>query len=157
MAFSYYRLQSEDTGALRELLEVFRNAFGEPASEREFEPDDAYISALLADPHCVALIACNERDKVVGGLVAYELRKFEQPRSEFYLYDLAVDERYRRQGIATELIRRLGRIGAAVGAYVIFVQADMADGPAVALYTKLCGTVEDDVLHFDIPIRQQQR
>ena len=36
-------------------------------------------------------------DEVVGGLAAYELRKFEQARSEFYLYDLAVSEAHRRQ------------------------------------------------------------
>jgi aminoglycoside 3-N-acetyltransferase I len=109
----------------------------------------------LGDPTCVVLVACNDHDEVVGGLVAYELRKFERPRSEFYLYDLAVDERYRRQGIATELIERLGRIGAAAGAYVIFVQADTVDAPAVALYTKLCISIEVDVLHFDIAIRNR--
>jgi hypothetical protein len=48
------------------------------------------------------------------------------------------------------LILELRRIAAARGAYVIFVQADRGDAPAIALYTKL-GTAED-VLHFDIPI-----
>jgi aminoglycoside 3-N-acetyltransferase I len=33
-------------------------------------------------------------------------------------------------------------------AYVIFVQADREDGPAISLYTKL--GVREDVLHFDI-------
>jgi aminoglycoside 3-N-acetyltransferase I len=70
-------------------------------------------------------------DEVVGGLAAYELRKFEQERSEIYIYDLAV--------------------AAARGAYVIFVQADRGDDAAIALYGKL-GTRED-VLHFDIPVR----
>ena len=155
MAISCKRLQSGDAAPLRALLNVFRVAFAEPDSERQHEPDDAYINTLLSDPTCVALVACNNHGEVVGGLVAYELRKFEQPRSEFYLYDLAVDERYRRQGIATELIERLGLIGAAAGAYVIFVQADKVDAPAVALYTKLCISIEADVLHFDIAIRNR--
>lgn len=34
-------------------------------------------------------------------------------------------------------------------AYVIFVQADKGDAPAIALYTKLGR--REDVLHFDIP------
>ena len=55
-----------------------------------------------------------------------------------------------REGVATALILELKRIAAARGAYVIFVQADRGDAPAIALYTKL-GTAED-VLHFDIPI-----
>ena len=39
-------------------------------------------------------------------------------------------------------------IAAERGAWVIFVQADRGDDPAIALYSKL-GTRED-VLHFDI-------
>ena len=85
---------------------------------------------------------------MVGGLAAYELRKFEQARSEFYLYDLAVAGAHRREGIATALIMALRRVAAERGAYVVFVQADLVDAPAVALYTKL--GVREDVLHFDI-------
>jgi len=40
-------------------------------------------------------------------LAAYELRKFEQERSEVYIYDLAVASAHRREGIATALIERL--------------------------------------------------
>ena len=87
---------------------------------------------------------------VVGGLAAYELKKFEQPRSEMYIYDLAVAEGHRRQGIATALIQELKGIAAERGAYVIFVQADHGDDPAIALYTKL--GAREDVLHFDIPV-----
>lgn len=89
--------------------------------------------------------------EVVGGLAAYDLPKFEQARSEIYVYDLAVDAGHRRQGIATALIRELQRIGRARGAHVIFIQANRADEPAVALYEKL-GEREEEVLHFDIEI-----
>jgi aminoglycoside 3-N-acetyltransferase I len=95
-------------------------------------------------------LAALKSGEVVGGIAAYELRKFEQERSEIYIYDLAVAAAHRREGIATALILELRRIAAARGAYVIFVQADRGDAPAIALYTKL-GTAED-VLHFDIPI-----
>ena len=94
----------------------------------------------------VALI----KDRVVGGLVAYELEKFEQPRSEIYIYDLAVAAAHRREGIATALIQDLKMIAAARQAYVIFVQADLGDEPAIALYTKL--GAREDVLHFDIAV-----
>jgi aminoglycoside 3-N-acetyltransferase I len=90
--------------------------------------------------------------EIVGALAAYELHKFEQERSEIYIYDLAVAAPHRRQGIATALIAELGKIAATREAYVIFVQADPPDAPAVALYTKL-GTRED-VLHFDIAVRR---
>jgi ribosomal protein S18 acetylase RimI-like enzyme len=76
------------------------------------------------------------------------LPKFEQERSEIYIYDLAVGAAHRRRGIATALIAELQRIGAERGAYVIFVQADYGDDAAVALYTKF--GVREDVMHFDI-------
>jgi aminoglycoside 3-N-acetyltransferase I len=59
-----------------------------------------------------------------------------------------VDEAHRRRGIATALIEELQKIAHARGAYVIYVQADHGDDPAIALYTKL--GVREDVLHFDI-------
>ncbi len=89
-------------------------------------------------------------DQVVGGLVAYELDKFERARREVYIYDLAVAEEHRRQGVATALIEHLRAIAAARGAWVIYVQADHGDDPAIALYEKL--GVREDVLHFDIPV-----
>ena len=86
----------------------------------------------------------------VGGIAAYVLPKFEQARSEIYIYDLAVHEARRRRGIATALITELKRIAIERGAYVIYVQADYGDDAAIALYTKL-GTRED-VMHFDISL-----
>jgi aminoglycoside 3-N-acetyltransferase I len=82
--------------------------------------------------------------------VAYEFDKFERMRREFYIYDLAVAEHQRRQGVATALIKHLCEIAAERGAWVVFVQADHGDDPAVALYEKL--GVREDVLHFDIAV-----
>ena len=79
------------------------------------------------------------------------LEKFERARSEIYIYDLAVRENHRRRGVATGLIRTLQQIARERGAYVIFVQADPGDEPAIRLYASL-GTRED-VHHFDIPVR----
>ena len=111
------------------------------------QPDDAYLERLLASDTFIAIGGWKD-DRPVGALAAYVLPKFEQRRSEIYIYDLAVAEAYRRQGIATALIMELKRIAPSRNAYVIFVQADRGDDPAIALYTKL-GTRED-VLHFDI-------
>ena len=74
--------------------------------------------------------------------------KFEQERSEVYIYDLAVAEEYRRRRIATAMIESLKSIAAARGAWVIYVQADYGDEPAIQLYTKL--GQREDVMHFDI-------
>ena len=100
--------------------------------------------------HFIALAAVVD-ETVVGGLAAYELRKFEQDRTEIYIYDLAVAAGHRRKGIATALIRELQLMATEREAYVIFVQADQSDPPAIALYSKLGR--REDVLHFDLPPR----
>jgi aminoglycoside 3-N-acetyltransferase I len=131
------------------LLTMFGEAFDDPKSYNSARPDAAYLERLLGNAHFIAL-AAYEDGEVVGGLAAYELPKFEQERSEVYIYDLAVAAAHRRRGIAATLIAELKTIAAARGAYVIFVQADPVDAPAVALYTKL--GVREDVLHFDIAV-----
>jgi aminoglycoside 3-N-acetyltransferase I len=145
-------LGSADLGAMRGMLRMFGDAFGETATYGANAPDDAYLASLLAKQHFIALAAL-AGDTVVGGLAAYALEKFEQARSEIYIYDLAVAAAYRRRGIATRLIEELRCIAATRGAYVIFVQADYGDDPAIALYTKL--GVREDVMHFDIAVARQ--
>jgi len=147
--FAITRLTRSDVPRLRELNALFADAFEDAESYAGDPPDDAYLAALLEKPHVVALVAVAS-DAVVGGLVAYELEKFEKARRETYIYDLAVAEPFRRRGVATGLIRRLQEIAADSGAWVIFVQADHGDDPAIALYDKL--GEREEVLHFDIPV-----
>jgi aminoglycoside 3-N-acetyltransferase I len=146
-SFSIRVLDPEDIPLMHRMLRMFGEAFGDVESYGSKPPTAGYISRLLASDQFIALAALRG-DDVVGGLAAYELKKFEQERSEIYIYDLAVAEGHRRQGIATALIHELRTIAVSRGAYVIFVQADLGDDPAIALYTKI-GTCEE-VLHFDI-------
>ncbi|MGI9260704.1 MAG: AAC(3)-I family aminoglycoside N-acetyltransferase [Woeseiaceae bacterium] len=143
------RLGINNLDLMGAMLTIFGEAFDETATYNDARPDDAYFRKLFDNENFVALAAV-KATQVVGGLVAYELQKFEQARSEFYIYDLAVQAEHRREAIATTLIDALRKIAAARGASVIFVQADHGDDPAIALYSKL-GTRED-VMHFDIPI-----
>ena len=147
--FLIHRLKSTDVLMLRELLSVLGEAFGQIHTYTDAQPSSAYLERLLASDSFLALAAVKGAS-VVGGLAAYELRKFEQERSEIYIYDLAVSAPHRRQGIATALISDLKQLAADRGAYVMYVQADLDDVPAIALYTKL--GIREDVLHFDIQV-----
>jgi aminoglycoside 3-N-acetyltransferase I len=149
MTYSIRQLSTADVAVLKALLGVFADAFGDADAYQSAVPSDEYLRALLARPHFITIVA-TAGDEVVGGLAAYELEKFEQQRSEMYIYDLAVLEAHRRQRIATRLIEELRAAAAARGAYVIFVQADPGDLPAIRLYESL-GTRED-VHHFDIAV-----
>ncbi|MET3648968.1 GNAT superfamily N-acetyltransferase [Phyllobacterium ifriqiyense] len=98
----------------------------------------------------VIVLVCIQQNHVFDGLVAYELQKFERQRREIYIYDLAVDEKHRRRGVATFLIEQLRRISRDRGAWVIYVQAGYGDDPAVTLHTKMGS--REDVMHFDMPV-----
>ncbi len=142
-------LTAQDADLFDGLLTMFGQAFEDAPTYGDARPSAAYRRELLGDRTFIALAAV-VNGAVIGGLAAYVLRKFEQERAEAYIYDLAVHAAHRRRGVATGLIEALKPIAKARGAYVIFVQADYGDDPAIALYEKL-GTREE-VLHFDIPI-----
>ena len=149
MSFTIRRLELGDAALFRSLNAMFAEAFDDAEAYGAAAPSDAYLETLLAKQHVIPIVALSEGE-VVGGLVAYQIDKFERARSEIYIYDLAVAEGHRRQGIATALIERLRDIAAERGAWVIYVQADLGDEPAIALYTKLGR--REDVLHFDIDV-----
>ena len=147
-SFAVRRLASGDVSLMRRLNALFGAAFQDPESYGAHPPDEAYFRSVLGKEHVVALVAI-ENDAVVGGLVAYELDKLEQARREIYIYDLAVAQTQRRRGIATALIGRVQEIAKRRNAWVIYVQGDYGDEPALALYDKL--GAREEVLHFDIP------
>lgn len=149
MSLTVRHLTPADVGLMESLLGAFGEAFNDVGTYSGNRPNVAYLKQLLGSDYFIALAALKSGE-VVGGIAAYELRKFEQQRSEIYIYDLAVSASHRREGIATALINELKKIAAARAAYVIFVQADIGDKPAIALYTKL--GIREDVLHFDIGV-----
>ena len=111
------RLGPDRVASMRRLNALFGEVFADPDSYEAEPPDDSYLEALLAREGIVALVALSG-EEIVGGLVAYELDKFEKARREIYIYDLAVDAAYRRRGIATALIQHLRKHAADRGAWV---------------------------------------
>jgi len=146
-ALSTRALGAFDIVGFRSLLALFGSAFDDRETYLSAQPDDNYLRRLLASDTFIA-VAAFDGATLIGGIAAYILPKFEQARSELYIYDLAVDAQYRRRGVATALIAELRKLAVDRGVYVIYVQADYGDDAAIALYTKH-GTGED-VMHFDI-------
>jgi aminoglycoside 3-N-acetyltransferase I len=151
MSVEVRQLTPVDVRLMDGLLRMFGEAFHDLETYAAKRPSEGYLRRLLGGDCFIALVAM-KGDLVVGGIAAYELKKFEQERSEIYIYDLAVASGHRREGIATALIEKLKEIAAGRNAYVIFVQADtgIEDEPAVAFYTKLGS--REEVLHFDIAV-----
>ena len=147
MTYTYKQLGAEDIAMLRLLLRMFGEAFADMNAYQSAVPSDEYLRSLLAKQNFIVLVALAD-DRVVAGLAAYVLEKFEQERLEIYIYDLAVARQHRRKGIATKLINNLRQIARERRAYVIYVQADRTDDAAIKLYESL--GIKEEVFHFDI-------
>src|SRR5215471_2936299 len=121
-------LGPSDAALMRAALSMFGEAFHDAETYGAAQPGTAYLERLLASDTFIAIVAV-DGDRVVGGVAAYVLPKFERERSEIYIYDLAVAETHRRQRVATAMIAELRRVATARSAYAIFVQADYGDEP----------------------------
>jgi aminoglycoside 3-N-acetyltransferase I len=150
LPFNVHQLTAENLDLMEGLLTTFGKAFNEVETYGDNRPSASYLQQLLNSDYFIAIVAL-KNGEVVGGLTAYELKKFERERSEIYIYDLAVAASHRREGIATALIDELQQLATTRKAYVIFVQADREDEPAIALYSKL--GIREEVLHFDIAVK----
>src|SRR5262245_15786403 len=124
--FSIRVLGPHDVPVMEAVLTTFGEAFGEVETYSGNRPSKAYLNRLLASDYFIALAAL-KGDEVVGGIAAYELRKFEQERSQIYIYDLAVADGHRRRGIASAISLELKTVAALCGAHVILMQADRGD------------------------------
>lgn len=89
MSIDICQLTPNDVPLMEALLTTFGEAFNEVDTYTANRPSEGYLRRLLDSDTFVALAAVKSGE-VVGGIAAYELRKFEQERSEIYLYDLAV-------------------------------------------------------------------
>lgn len=145
--FHIKRLNADDLTLVSQMLDLFGEAFDDPEDYTGRPPSQAYTVRLLQSDSFICLAALRD-DRVIGALAAYELVKFEQERSEVFIYDLAVRADCRRAGVATQLILALKPIAAACGAKVMFLRAHLEDQGAIALYSRLGS--REDVLQFDI-------
>jgi aminoglycoside 3-N-acetyltransferase I len=130
--FSIRELQRQDVALMNAMMVMFADSFGDADTYTSALPGKNYLERLLGSKHFIALVALAGKT-VVGGLTAYELQKYEQERSEIYIYDLAVAADCRRQGIATALMSQLKAIAVSRGVYVIFVGRSPGHTGTVAL------------------------
>jgi ribosomal protein S18 acetylase RimI-like enzyme len=102
---------------------------------------------LLADDRTVFLVAFDESEPI-GFVLAYELLRRHGEPSQLFVYEVGVATEVRRRGVATELMREVGRIARARGIRRGFVLTNEANEAAMELYRSLGGVraSTDDVL-----------
>jgi ribosomal protein S18 acetylase RimI-like enzyme len=105
--------------------------------------DAAAVRAYLADPRHHLLIASVD-GMPAGFVTGIELLHPDKERPEMFIYELGVDERFRRRGVATALLERLVEICVERGCREMFVLTDEDNVAAMGTYRKAGGGREPD-------------
>jgi len=119
-------------------------------------PDLATADRFLATPGHHLLIAY-EGETPAGFVSGVELSHPDKG-TEMFLYELAVDERFRRRGIGKALVDELLGIARAHGCYDLWVLTDHDNDAALATY-RSTGTTEESthlMLTWDLPAAEAQ-
>ncbi|MEU7283393.1 GNAT family N-acetyltransferase [Streptomyces sp. NPDC045431] len=100
-----------------------------------------WAERFLAAPGHLVLIAYAD-DGVPAGMVSGVEMLHPDKGMEMCLYELSVDERYRRRGIGRALTEALAAEARARGGYGMWVGVDTDNGPALATY-RSAGAADD--------------
>jgi aminoglycoside 3-N-acetyltransferase I len=138
------KLSPTDIDAFMQLILVFEDVF-EMQSFRL--PKQEHLLHVLAKPDFIVFVALKD-NRVIGGLTAYTLHQYYSEKPLAYIYDLAIQTKYQRQGIGKKLIAAINTYCSENGYEEVFVQADKVDEYALDFYRSTKPTEEEPVVHF---------
>ncbi len=96
------------------------------------------------------LLVAFDIDKPVGFLLAYELERYHGDAKMLLIYEIGVDQYYRRQGVGNALWAELVRLSKERGIRQGFVVTNESNKPAMAFYQSRGGKrPHPDVVEFD--------
>lgn len=138
MALEIKKLGAEDFGLAKLLFLFFQvdDGIDDPTSA-----SDEYIEKLLLQDDFHVVVAL-EDEMLIGGLTAYQLRKYKSESAEMFLYEIGVEESHRRKGVGKGLLEYLKKICSEKGISEIFVATEMDNDSAKNLYQATGGEVE---------------
>jgi aminoglycoside 3-N-acetyltransferase I len=129
------RLNSCDRALARHLFTMMAEVF-----EHAVQPlSDEYLDRLLARDE-FWVFAAQAGDKLLGGLTAHVLPMTYSESLEVFVYDVAVQRAYQRQGVGRHLISAVRELAARRDIPLVFVAADNADTNALDFYRALGAT-----------------
>jgi GNAT superfamily N-acetyltransferase len=102
---------------------------------------------FLAHPDTLLLVARWD-GKAFGFLSAYRLQRFDHRRAEVLLYEIGVEEPFRRRGVGRALVEEAKRWAAGVGADELWVLTEDDNAPVRALYAATGGREENGLTMF---------
>jgi ribosomal protein S18 acetylase RimI-like enzyme len=104
-------------------------------------------SGFFQDPNNILLVAYTNGSPS-GFLYAYVLSSLKTPYPKMFFYSIDVFNNFQRQGIASKLIAELKILATLNHCSEIFVLTNKSNEPAMKLYLKTGGNIEnnDDIL-----------
>jgi aminoglycoside 3-N-acetyltransferase I len=128
------KLSTEDIELARSLFSVMASVFGEGSNS----PSSEYIASLLnRDDFWV--IAALANGTPVAGLTAFVLPLTHSEMAELLVYDIAVMQTHRRQGIGRRLLEMARSLAAERGIATTWVPVDNRDVHALEFYRSAGG------------------
>jgi len=144
---NYKKLTKDDYNYFSDLIGLFEDVF----EMHNFKmPEEKYLRKLLSKENFFVFVALLE-NKVIGGLTAYTLDQYYSTKPLVYIFDLAVNREFQRQGIGKNLISKINTYCKEAGVEEVFVQADLVDDYALDFY-RSTGGIPEDVVHFTYPL-----
>jgi GNAT superfamily N-acetyltransferase len=129
---------------LLDVLARESSAFEDGEAERDPRPLAAHEgSAFLDDPSTHLWVALAD-DTVVGFLLAYVLRRRRGDPTQLFVYELGVRSGWRRQGVATRLVRHMLTWARGEGLRRGFVLTGADNAAAIEFYGSLGWRAEDE-------------
>jgi ribosomal protein S18 acetylase RimI-like enzyme len=111
----------------------------------DHEPDIDATRRFLAEPTHHLLLAYDAAGEPLGFVTGVELTHPDKG-TEMFLYELAVDEPWQRQGVGASLVAALGDLARARGCYGMWVLTDEDNVAALATYTSAGGSRSPQVM-----------
>jgi ribosomal protein S18 acetylase RimI-like enzyme len=141
---------TQEREGLRVEVMVSAEAVADAAALFDDPIDIEATRAFLADQRHHLLIGYIG-GQPAGFVTAVELLHPDKPRPEMFLYELGVNEEFRRQGVATALMRRLVQLCRERGCGEMFVLTDDENAAAHATYRAAGGEPEPAgvIFHWD--------
>jgi aminoglycoside 3-N-acetyltransferase I len=139
MVYDVKKLSAKDMALAKELFVFLQKEEGiaSPAIS-----SDEYLKDILSREDFYVIVALNN-GSVIGGLTAYELPRFKEEVKELFLYEMAVNQVYKKNGVAKEIIEFTKKIASEKGVREMFVGTSVRNTAAMRLFEKTGGREEN--------------
>jgi aminoglycoside 3-N-acetyltransferase I len=144
MHFTIKKLKGTDAELAKQLFWFYQvdDEVAEPLI-----PSNEYLKKLLTKNDFHVLVAL-QNDKLIGGLTAFELPMYKEEVNEMFLYEIAVEQEYRKMGVAKALIENLKNICRDKGIKGMYVGTSTDNIPAMRLYKATGGEADEKIAWF---------